>query len=417
MRTAASLLRSALRCAQVMRALRYPLLPPVCACAMFVASALVPRGGLLSHEPFVDVRYYATLSQRMLDGHVPYRDFFFDYPPGAVPVIAIPGWLSQVHYQTLFKVEMLLIGIAAVAAAFWCLSLVGASRLRVWFAAAAIALSPLALGPVLLNGYDLWPTALGLGAVGLLVAGSRVRSSALAGAGAAVKGFSVALLPLAVDRRRWLRVAAAFVVAFAVVCLPAAVAGAGGLRYSFRLQLERGLHSESLGGSLLVALHRGRLESRPPGSLDVIGGGAHALALVTTVLEIAAVLAVAYVATRAPQTRETMLRACAAAIVAFVAFGKAFSPQYLVWLVPLVPLVSVSGTVLLAVAAVLTQLWVLRVVTPFDPGGPAWVALLRNLLVVAIYVVLVRTLVRTATARTTATAPAAHSAKKLGRLA
>jgi hypothetical protein len=184
------------------------------------------------------------------------------------------------------------------------------------------------------------------------------------------------------------------------------------------VQAKRGLHSESLGGSLLVALHHARLEPRPPGSLDVVGNLAKGLAAASTVLEIAAVLLVAALAARAPRSRETMLLACAAALVGFVAFGKAFSPQYLVWLVPLVPLVSLPGTALLAIAAVITQLWVLRVFTPFDPGGAGWVALVRNLLIVGIYALLVRALARAGTSRpTSATAPADHRTKKLGRLA
>jgi hypothetical protein len=371
-----------------------------CAIGGFAVCCLVPRGGLLSNEPFVDVRYYGTLSQRMLDGQLPYRDFYFDYPPGAVPAIAIPGWISQAHYQTVFRLEMLVCGLAAIAAAFWCLRLVGASRRRLWFAAATIGLAPLALGPVLLNGYDLWPTALTVGAVGLLVAEALTRAGAAIGVGAAVKAFTAVLLPLALlrgDRRRTL---AASVAAFAVVCLPAAIVGPGGLRFTFWLEAKRGLHSESLGGSLLVALHHARLESRPPGSLDVVGGLARAVAAASTLVEIAAILAVAVFAARAPRSRETMLLACAAAIVAFVAFGKAFSPQYLVWLVPLVPLVSIPATALLAAAAVVTQLWVLRIVTPFDPGGPGWVAVVRNLLVVGIYALLLRALFRSGSSRT-----------------
>jgi uncharacterized membrane protein len=247
---------------------------------------------------------------------------------------------------------------------------------------------------VLLNGYDLWPTALTVATTGLLVAGRLTAGGGAIGVGAATKAFTAALLPLALlrgDRRRRIL---AFVAAFAVVCLPAAVAGPGGLRYSFWVQAKRGLHSESLGGSLLVALHHARLEPRPPGSLDVVGSLAKALAAASTVVQIAAVLAVAVLAARAPRSRETLVLASAAAVVGFVAFGKAFSPQYLVWLVPLVPLVSLTGTVLLAAAAVITQLWVLRDVTPFDPGGPGWVALVRNLLVVAIYAVLLQALRR-----------------------
>jgi uncharacterized membrane protein len=387
-----------------------------CAALLFALCCLVVRGGLLDGEPFVDVRYYAILSQRMLDGQLPYRDFYFDYPPGAVPVIALPGWISHAHYQTLFRLEMLAFGLAAITAAFWCTRLVGASRGRLWFAAGALGLAPLALGPVLLNGYDLWPTAVTVGATGLLVGGAFTRAGAAIGVGAAAKAFTAVLLPLALLRGDRARTLAASLTAFVVVCLPALVVGPGGLRFTFSLEARRGLHSESLGGSVLVALHHARLESRPPGSLDVVGGVARAVATAATVAQVAAVLAVALIAARLPRSRETTLVACAAAVTAFVAFGKVFSPQYLVWLMPLVPLVSVQATVLLAGAAVVTQLWVLRVVTPFDPGGPGWVALLRNLLVVATYAVLVRRLFCVAS-RASATAPAAQTTKKLGRLA
>lgn len=371
---------------------------------LFALACLVPRGGLLSSESFVDVHLYRVLSQRMLDGQIPYRDFFVEYPPGSIPAFLVPGLISQQHFQTAFRVEMLLCAVAAIAAAFWCLSLVGASRRRLAFAATAIGLLPLALGPTLLNGYDLWPTALTMGAIGLLLAGLGAGSGGALGLAAATKVFPAALLPLALvraGRGGALRVFAAFDGAVVVACAYFLAVGPGGLRFSFWTQAKRGLHSESLGGSLMLALFHRKPEVRPPGSRDVVGAAGTVVATATTLLELAAVLFVVWLAARAARSRQALLLAAAASVAGYVAFGKVFSPQYLVWLVPLVPLVSVPGTALLAVAGALTQLWVLTIVRPFDGGPGVWIAVLRNLLVVAIYVVLVRALVRTVSTRET----------------
>ncbi len=82
-----------------------------------------------------------------------------------------------------------------------------------------------------------------------------------------------------------------------------------------------------------------------------------------------------------------------AAVTAFVAFGKVFSPQYLTWLVLLVPLAAaglgVAAGGLLVVACVLTQLWFFRQQEVFDVGGVVWLVLARDLIVVALYAVVV----------------------------
>ena len=93
-------------------------------------------------------------------------------------------------------------------------------------------------------------------------------------------------------------------------------------------------------------------------------------------------------------TRERFVRYAVAAVCAFVAFDKVLSPQYLLWLIPLVPLVlgrrGLAATVLLTIACVLTQVWFpQRYFAYADDFELAWVVLLRDLVLVALLVVLV----------------------------
>jgi hypothetical protein len=90
------------------------------------------------------------------------------------------------------------------------------------------------------------------------------------------------------------------------------------------------------------------------------------------------------------------VRASAAAVCAFVAFGKVLSPQFLIWLIPVVPLVRGrralwAGALLLA-ALVLTQVWFpfryFRLALDFE-AGLSWVLLARDLVLVALAVLLV----------------------------
>jgi TctA family transporter len=110
----------------------------------------------------------------------------------------------------------------------------------------------------------------------------------------------------------------------------------------------------------------------------------------------AAVLAVYVVYARSGRTREDIAVASVAAVTAYVAFSKVFSPQYLVWLIPLVPLVrGRAPSVLLVAILVMTQWWepwkYAEYYRKFPPDLTTLV-LVRNLLVVALLVVLVREL-------------------------
>jgi len=368
------------------------------------------RGGLLDGASFVDVHLYRVFSARMLAGLIPYRDFFVEYQPGSIPTFIVPGLISQQHYQLVFRLEMAVLGGAALVAAVAAAGAGGFSRRRIWLVALGIGLLPFALGPVTLNGFDLWPTALTAAAVLALVVQRETLSSGLLGFGAATKVFPLALLPLALivawrraGRTGVKRAAVAFAAVAFLVNAFFLVAGPGGLRFSYWVQLKRGLMDESLGGSLLMALNRIGVTHvgfavRPPGSLDAVGAVGQALGGLTTLLEVGALVLVYVLVARRRIDAETTFTACAAAVAGFIAFGKVFSPQYLVWLLPLVPLVrGLRGAlvwVALMIAAGLTSLWVLSVVSPFTPSDAIWLVVLRNLLVVAIYALLASSLAR-----------------------
>jgi hypothetical protein len=108
-------------------------------------------------------------------------------------------------------------------------------------------------------------------------------------------------------------------------------------------------------------------------------------------LQLAAVAAVAWLYARGRDEPRRLVAAFAAAVAGFLAFTRFLSPQYLVWLVPLVPLVdSVAAWVLLGAALTLDQVWFFHYRSIVELGGRSWFVLARDLLVVALFVVVLR---------------------------
>jgi uncharacterized membrane protein len=381
------------------------------AVAAFVLECLFIKGGLLSHERFGDVGLYATDAQRMLDGQVPYRDFFFEYPPGALAVFIVPALVSIAHYATLFKILMVVLGAATLCIASGIAALSGLDSRRSALALGWIAISPLLVGPLLLDEYDVWPTFLTcLALLGLLRGRDRI-GAGLLGLGAATKVFPAAILPAMLvwvfrrsGRRDALRCLAVAVAVAAATYVVFAVLGPGGVWASLDVHLRRGLQKESLGSAMLyvldqLGLYKAHIVEGNSNWTELTGTAGNTLATIGSLCQIAACVAVAAVALRRRADARTLLYAAAAAVAGFVAFGKVFSPQYLIWLVPLVALAGgIAANVMLGVALVLTQLWFLRVVTPFDLDGEIWLVVIRDALVVALFAVLLARLRRLARA-------------------
>jgi hypothetical protein len=132
------------------------------------------------------------------------------------------------------------------------------------------------------------------------------------------------------------------------------------------------------------------------GSQNLAGGGANAIAIASTVIQVAVLVWIWASFARGPGGREALVRASAAALCAFVAFGKVLSPQFLIWLIPVVPLLrgrrGLWASALLAAALFMTQIWFpfryFQLAQQFEPKL-SWLLLARDLVLVSLTVLLV----------------------------
>jgi hypothetical protein len=383
------------------------------ALVLFVGSWAGLHAGFYTRSQIVDTPVYQRYGDAIAHGQVPYRDFGVEYPPGALPVFALPalGHADKPGFDRFRRVfEALMWGCGALALVAMSLALraLGARPARALAALAFAALSPLALGSVVLSRFDLWPAALTVCALAALLARRHRLGSGLLGLAVAVKVYPVVLAPLAVvhvwrerGRREALACLGVLAAVVAACFVPFLALAPGGVWDSVVRQTTRPLQLESLGSGVLLALHHVfgltvRWKSSH-GSQNLVGTGPDAIGAVQTVLQVAALLAVWWLFARGRGGRDELVRASAAAVVAFVALGKVLSPQYLIWLVPLVPLVrgrrGLQAAALLGVALVLTQVWFpfryWHLVFSFDPTA-SWLVLVRDLVLLALLVLLLR---------------------------
>ena len=377
------------------------------AAGLFLVSMTLLHWGWYQHDLILDTVEYHRYGDAMASGHVPYRDFAVEYPPGALPAFGLPavGRPSFSFYNREFQILMALCGVGSLAAMSVALRELGASAERTAAALGFFALAPLALGSVILYRYDLWPTFLTVaGLAGVLARRERLGFAAL-GLGIAAKAFPAVVIPPAVayvwrtrGRREALLCLGAAAAVVAIVVLPFLALAPHGVWDSIVRQTTRPLQIESLGAALLLAAHHagglGLTLDSSRGSQNLVGSLPHAFGAASSALLVLALVGIWVAAARGPAAPERLVRWSAASVAAFVALGKVLSPQFLIWLLPLVPLVrgrrGLAASALLGVALLLTQVWFpIRYfdLVAFDEF-PSWVLLARDLVLVALVVVL-----------------------------
>jgi uncharacterized membrane protein len=367
----------------------------------------VPDGGLFREQRYRDVHIYGIYADGLLRGELPYRDVFVEYPPGAFTVFLPPAALPATAYNPAFKSLMALYGIAALFAVLLVLVTLGASRSRLYGAAALFALSPIAVGPISLNTYDLFPAALTVGALAAVLRRRELLGFGLLGLAATAKLYPLVIVPLAMiyvwsvaGRSRALRSLLVLVGVALVVVLPFAILAPGGLWDSLHAQSARGLQIESLGAAVLLAAHElGVYEATVvhgatgAATRDLAGSLPDAFATTTSLLQVAAVAAVWWLYARGLRGPERLVLASCAAVTGFLVFNRFVSPQYVVWLIPLVLLVpgttGLAAIALVGSALVLAQIWFFHYSRLFDLEGIAWLVVLRDAVLLALYLLLV----------------------------
>jgi uncharacterized membrane protein len=367
---------------------------------VYIGACAVPDGGLFRAARFRDVHLYGQFAHSVFDGSVPYRDFFMEYPPGALVVFLPPEVFGTAHYNAAFKSLMALCGAATIAAVALLLVRLGATRTRLWIALGLLALSPIALGPISLNTYDAWPALLTV----LALLTFPLVGFGLLGLAFAAKVYPIVLVPPAlvyVWRTAGQRTAAVAVTIFVAIAgaviVPFLALAPHGLVESYRAQAGRALQVESLGGSLLAVSDRlgwyaATVVHRTGHTIsyDLSGSLPHALAIVSTVFQAAAVLLVTWLYWRGSATLSRLTVAFAAAVAGFLVFTRFFSPQYLVWLVPLVVLLQPLEWVITGIALVLGQVWFFHYRDVFTLGDSIWLVALRDVLLLVLFAVLCR---------------------------
>jgi Glycosyltransferase family 87 len=294
-----------------------------------------------------DLPVYRGYAEALQAGLAPYRDFGVEYPPLALLPIGLAGLFGTGAAAYAWALGALML-VAALVVQREAAALAGPrGRTTAWLLVAL----PVAAGAIVRTRFDLFPAALALAGLAAIAApGRRPRAAlgfVLLALGTATKLFPAILAAVAfawllhAGRRReaW-EGAALFAGVLGLVCLPFVVLSPAGFAAQFTFHLDRPVQIESSPGSVLWAMGDSFVTGSPVRpdrfkSNGLAGGPADAVALLFSVLELAAVLAAVALAGRGPRgDPRRLVLASLAALVAFVALGKVLSPQFVLWLAP-----------------------------------------------------------------------------------
>jgi hypothetical protein len=319
-----------------------------------------------SDERVNDLFVYRGFAQPLLDGALPYRDFAFEYPPLAAPLIGLPGLLGtgEESFRWAFAIWTLAGGVTLVMLCGALARATGGEPRRAMFAA---ALMPLLVGALVRTHFDVFPVAILLGGL-LLLCRDRPRAGlAVLGLGAMTKLFPLVAVPVAIvwlvsrgQRRAAWQGALACAATIAAVMLAAVAASPDGAADAVRYHLDRPVQIESTPAMVVLGLDAVGVGEAVSVKSHRSNGVLHDAAdAVSSLLAGMLVGLVALLAARMGRAPRDLVLASLAGTIAFAVLGKVLSPQFVIWALPLGALAfawrSYALAAAVALAAVLTQ--------------------------------------------------------------
>jgi hypothetical protein len=302
---------------------------------------------LVRGNVFYDTSYYAHWAHGTLTGaRVPYRDFAWEYPPGVMPAMLIPGIFAPLLNDGRNSLYVFLYG------AMWVLSMLAvdavvlrwllrwthaepghpATRLWLWGL-------PL-LGALTWARFDLLPAAAASVALLAAATGTYRRSGTWAGVGAALKLWPALLAPVQRSRPAALKaVARTAAVVAGTASLTLALTGSTGYGQVLSYQSRRGLQCESLAAlPLLWIRHLAGTGYRVHlrfGAWEVVGPHIGLICEAATGVYTLGVIALAVAHWRFLRRDvgpELVALSAVALVLLTLCTDKVLSPQYLLWL-------------------------------------------------------------------------------------
>lgn len=373
---------------------------------LLIATALLPS---TLHWHLLDLTIYARVSEQVLHGRVPYKDFSLEYPPFALLPFVLPRLLtfnmplSVEAYGGMFGFVNALysVGVALLLAAMAHDLHVRRQLVVVWYAVFVAILAPL-----LPWRYDMFPALLTACALLAVLRERPLLAGVLLGLGVAAKLYpavivaAVAVFYLAhEDWRALMRLAGGSAGAGALVMLPFLLLAPRQVFSFLTYHEQRGLQLESVAGGLAalsgvlhwtheqVAFNFGAMHLQSTFATAALGW---LLPLFVGLLLLLLWLWFRQFRHEQQQTghvRFERLVACVMSVLLiFMATNKVLSPQYMIWLLPFAPLLGTRQrsvfAVILACTIALFPFWYEHLLA-FDML-PVLLLNMRNLLLIAL---------------------------------
>ncbi|MBT4511740.1 MAG: DUF2029 domain-containing protein [Chloroflexi bacterium] len=305
---------------------------------------------------------YYSYANQIFDGDLPYQDFDIEYAPLSLPLFLLPRLLAQsdLNYHIVFAAQMLifdLVGLMVIA------SLTKRFGYSLWGVLTFYTIGLLALGPTVIDHFDLAASIMVLLAFYCVVRGWNSISWMMLALGTMIKIFPIVIVPIFALYLLWrkeyrdiLKGGMAFAFTLIVVSIPCMIIDAGGYIDSFTYHSDRGLQAESTYSSLIFLGDFWGITTIETDFIDKAGSWDMITPLADTFANIAPLivflsLALVYGAYTQKRWRPGQLDAeiqhknlitySTLALIIFLITNKVFSPQYVIWLYPLIPIIAV----------------------------------------------------------------------------